>query len=175
MSYFEDLSDYRFSGRLLLEPRAKNVGWLGSGHPFEVAVPDDDLLEIVWRYCSISVVQTRGLHHCEFCPDRASNSVKSKGRTLLLGSAEIRVFSLNGNVYAAPNLIYHYISVHHYKPPEGFIQALREMPRPPNPEYLARLANLGLDWQETSAPDTRPEAFRFEKLPDGTIVRKTVT
>src|SRR5262245_28277392 len=163
MSYFEDLSEYRFGGVLSLQPSAKSVGWLGKDHAFETAVPDTDLLEVLWSYCSISVVQTRGIHDCEFCLTGTPNFVETAGRTLYLGSAEIRVFSKHGDIYAAPNLIYHYVSVHHYKPPEGFVAALREMPGPPSPEYFDRLSKLGLDWGETYAPAAAPERFRFEK------------
>lgn len=41
-----------------------------------------------------------------------------------LGSAEIRAYSLNGKIYAAPNLIFHYAKAHNYKPPEEFIWAV---------------------------------------------------
>jgi hypothetical protein len=52
------------------------------------------------------------------------------GEKLLLGSSEIRVFSRNGDIYAAPTLIYHYVNPHHYAPPGAFIQALNEGPVP---------------------------------------------
>jgi hypothetical protein len=171
MSYFDDLSEYTYSRRHV-RPGTRNVGWLGDSHAFETAVPDPELLEVLWDYCAISLAQMRGLHNCEFCPSGTSNLAESKGRTLLLGSAEIRVFSKHQDIYAAPNLIYHYVAVHHYKAPEKLLAALREMPRPPRNEYFDRLAELGLEWRETSALDAAPALFKYERCPNGSIVRK---
>ena len=39
------------------------------------------------------------------------------------GSAEIRVRGAN-RVYAAPELVYHYVVAHQYKPPREFIEAV---------------------------------------------------
>jgi len=61
-----------------------------------------------------------------------------------LGYAEIRVFGKSGKIYAAPNMLYHYVTVHHYKPPNEFLQAVKNYPPPPAPEYLSRLQALGL-------------------------------
>jgi hypothetical protein len=41
-----------------------------------------------------------------------------------LGDAEVRVTGRDGKVYAAPNLLYHYIEKHGYKPPDEFVEAL---------------------------------------------------
>jgi len=54
---------------------------------------------------------------------------------LKLGSAEIRVVGQDGTVYAAPDLIYHYVVVHDYRPPEEFIQAVMETPLPGTQEH----------------------------------------
>jgi hypothetical protein len=121
------------------------------------------MLEAVWQYCKFPVAQMRGRHECEFCwsqlpqpSDKASllaalrdhdNRVwrsERNGETLFLGSAEIRVFGSDELIYAAPTLIYHYISIHHYKPPEEFLRALKESPKPPDPVYLRRLKKLNL-------------------------------
>jgi hypothetical protein len=40
-----------------------------------------------------------------------------------LGSAEIRVQGADGTLYAAPNLVIHYMTAHHYCPPEEFCRA----------------------------------------------------
>jgi hypothetical protein len=61
------------------------------------------------------------------------------GERMRLGYAEIRVFGKPGKVYAAPNMIYHYVTVHHYKPPAEFVQALKDEPCPPDPKYVDRL------------------------------------
>jgi hypothetical protein len=43
---------------------------------------------------------------------------------MVLGSAEIRVKGAGGKVYAAPNLIYHYMKDCGYLPPQEFLGAL---------------------------------------------------
>ena len=94
----------------------------------------------------------RGCHRCDLCVPSPSTtiSVIRDGFKVALGSAEIRVLSKENtstirerlrtqepgllflrkslgtfDVYAAPNLIYHYVEVHHYKPPNEFFNALR--------------------------------------------------
>jgi hypothetical protein len=83
---------------------------------------DQDLKNALRGYCTMVL----GVH-----PDT--------GERMRLGYAQIRVFGKRGKVYAAPNMIYHYVTVHHYKPPAEFIQALKYGPCPPDPEYLDRL------------------------------------
>ena len=61
------------------------------------------------------------------------------GCALPLGNAEIIVFGQRGKIYVAPNMIYHYVTAHHYKPPDEFVQALRDGPCPPEHEYIERL------------------------------------
>jgi hypothetical protein len=69
--------------------------------------------------------QTRGYHECDFCRTDARETIPFQGSTIYLGSAEVWVPSADGAlVYAAPNLIYHYISKHGYCPPLDFIEAV---------------------------------------------------
>jgi hypothetical protein len=111
MSYFKDLSDYSYfrSGN---RPTTKNVGRLDSAHEFPKTVPTEELLDLIWHYCKFSVAQTRGIHECEMCASNTSHYVLRNGQPLFLGSAEIRVFAEDGFIYAAPTLVYHYVSVH---------------------------------------------------------------
>ena len=67
MAYFEDLSDYTYHSSFS-RPCTEAVGWLALGHEFPTAAPSEDLLDLLWLYCSISVAKTRGGHDCEFCP-----------------------------------------------------------------------------------------------------------
>jgi hypothetical protein len=156
VAYYEDLSDYTYVLGFP-HPGTKVVGWLASGHAFPTMVADEELLDLLWLFCSICVAQTRGLHDCEFCPVGVARYVERNDERLLLGTAEIRVFSPEGRIYAAPTLIYHYVAVHHYKPPDEFLRALRNGPRPPSQEYFDALANLGLQWSKTyrGAPKNR--------------------
>lgn len=120
MTYFRDLSPYAF----IPAPRPwgspppampeLNVGWLDARHEFPLGATAPELVEKLDRLCRASRYHlTRGWHSCPFC-----DGVHARG------SAEIRVAG-NGVVYAAPALIAHYVAVHRYVPPPGFVDALR--------------------------------------------------
>ncbi len=141
--YFADLSPYSYFPRATAEdqPPVLNVGWLDAQHPFPTGDVLSTFVERLWEYCRIKVEATRGLHDCELCrqPEPGKHATRD-GETLWLGSAEVRVFG-NGVVFAAPNLIYHYVVDHHYLPPEDFVRAVLEgTPRPGSPEYAALVA-----------------------------------
>src|SRR5438046_1705385 len=148
MAYFPDLSIYQYASD---SPLAKNVGWLERGHEFERALPSEETLDLLWSFCTTSVMRLRGRHPCDLCAvPQAEDAVRNRQR-VALGSSGIRVFSKESgrsalrqhlremessgllffrgslvpcNVYAAPTLIYHYVSTHHYKPPDEFLRAL---------------------------------------------------
>ena len=158
MTYYEDLSDYVYAPGFV-RPGTKAIGWLARGHVFPTMTPDEEVLDLLWLYCSISVVDTRGGHDCEFCPGCDASYGERNGQRLFLGTAEIRVFSRDGRIYAAPTLLYHYVAVHHYKPPDEFLKALREGPRPPSREYFDALARLNLEWSKTSRGAAKNRIF----------------
>jgi hypothetical protein len=161
MAYLEDLSEYTYASTFY-RPVTKAVGWLSRDHKFETALPTDELLDLIWQYCKFRVAQMRGRHVCDFCPTglSAAHDLSSQldalrrgyslqrterdSEVLLPGSAEIRVFGKDELIYAAPNLIYHYVSVHHYRPPDEFLEALKSAPRPPHADYCSRLGQLDL-------------------------------
>jgi len=169
VAYFADLTFYTYFGGL--ETTAKNVGWLQRGHAFPTATPSGETLDLLWRFCSSPVMMMRGVHCCDLCDAPQASHAERDGEKLLLGHAEIRVFSAESNIaglrkaleetqsggliflqrspaafsiYAAPTLIYHYVEAHHYKPPEEFLRALREGPRPPGSEFLELLRKLNI-------------------------------
>jgi len=145
MTYFEDLSSYVYEPSYGTS-QTKNVGWLERGHEFAQMSPSERDLELLWSYCQLSIVQTRGVHECDLCEPHQIVVVERQGFKLLLGTSEIRVFSNDGIVYAAPSLIYHYVNFHHYKPPEEFLKALREGPPPPSQEYFEKLNEIDRNW-----------------------------
>jgi len=156
MPYFQDLSDYayHYSG---VRPGTQNVGWLMSDHVFATADPTEHLLDTLWRFCKVSVVQMRGVHECDFCPPKiGSYFVQRGGENLLTGTSEIRAFGADGAIYAAPTLIYHYVLAHRYAPPEAFLRALNDGPAPPDQAFFDRLMQLDLEWNPTSAPAEKP-------------------
>ena len=137
MAYFEDLSPYAYFSRN--EVRSElNIGWLDSSHRFATGIVSSLIVERIKQMCSWAVRNSRGLHLCPFCAEHPVNYETPHGR-LLLGSAEIRVFAENGDTFAAPNLILHYIAAHNYRPPSVFLDAIEKGDVPPSDEYLALL------------------------------------
>jgi hypothetical protein len=167
MAYFEDLSDYSYHDSYFYRPVTKNVGWLADGYEYPKGPPSEDDLEAIWEHCKVSIAKMRGTHECEWCPPRTSNYVKRRDEPLWLGYSEIRVFGEGGVIYAAPTLIYHYMLGHHYKPPDEFMEALREGPRPFSEQYFDRLKVLNLEWSRTSAPAAKPQIIRWLSITGG--------
>ncbi|MCL4871188.1 MAG: hypothetical protein KJ063_19685 [Anaerolineae bacterium] len=62
-------------------------------------------------------------------------------QTIHLGLGEIRVIG-GDDIFAAPTLIYHYITEHNYRPPDPFIHAVLNGPAPGSPEHRALLHTL---------------------------------
>jgi hypothetical protein len=132
-------------------PGAQNVGWLALGHPFKIDPPLDSDLDLLWRHCKVAINETRGMHVCEFYsgPDREYFRPSRDGESLMLGYSEIRVIGPSSQSYAAPSLIYHYVSDHHYRPPDSFLSTLRSGPNPPSEQYFEALRTRELSWGST--------------------------
>ncbi|WP_225850303.1 hypothetical protein [Streptomyces sp. HPF1205] len=125
MTYYADLTPYTYESS---EQPALNVGWLSADEPFTKGVVAECVVDALKVLCARRVNQMRGLHFCEFC-DVLMPHIKGgeKGEEeILLGSAEIHVCGDSGIVYAAPNLIVHYVMEHSYCPPAEFCSAVVE-------------------------------------------------
>jgi hypothetical protein len=144
MAHFPDLSPYSFhqSG---VRPGTQNIGWIDGEHPFPRGAVSEAFLKRLWQYCKVPVVQTRGFHTCDLCnmPAEVVPLVDFEGETLKLGSAEIRILGVNSVIYAAPNLVFHYVRDHGYKPPQPFIDAVLTGPAPDSTAYQSKLRALG--------------------------------
>jgi len=125
--HFPDLTQYAYEPLKDGMP-VLNVGWLGGGNSFPVgALPPDFLhtLKRISRQCRAN--QSRGTHACEYCSDpyREIWSIQDGGAKRLLGSAELWIPSPDQtHIYAAPDLIIHYVDEHQYKPPAEFVLAV---------------------------------------------------
>jgi hypothetical protein len=123
MTYFPDLSTYTFAKRQPAS-NALNVGWLDRAHPYRKGAVGVALIEKLLLCCKAKPVnRTRGWHHCPFCslhPVRMAIG----GEEFALGDAEIRVTGETGVIFAAPNLICHYIAARGYCPPDEFLAAV---------------------------------------------------
>lgn len=158
MPYIEDLTDYAYAKAAYFRSFTKAIGWLDREHKFKTGPQDEEFLGLLWQFCKFSVAQSRGLHKCEFCPSTVSPTAERNGEKLILGTAEIRVFGEDGIIYAAPTLIYHYVALHQYTPPEEFVRALKTGPSPPNAIYFDRLRRANLTWNATTKPLDPSEA-----------------
>lgn len=145
--YLSDLSlhPYKYSpleeGIVVL-----SVGWLDNSHEYEQGEVSSVFLERLWRFCPELLIGKMGYHRCPFCVHPAYPiRVRWGAEEIPLGSAETRIFGSGNKVYASPNLIYHYVSQHHYRPPAEFIQAVLSCPLPGSPEYDARIKTYGWD------------------------------
>jgi len=168
MSYFEDLTSYVYWGSRSSPPEAANVGWLDREHNFPTQQPTEEFLDCLWNFCKHCVVKTRGFHRCELCSDEFSNFEQRKTEKLLLGTAEIRVIS-NDRVYASPTLIYHYVSQHHYKPPDDFIKAVIDGPSPTADLYLKTVKEWDMSLEGTPVWNTK--SFVLGPKHPNTLVR----
>lgn len=139
MGYYEDLTPYEYAG---YEPdgRTVNVGWLSGVHPFNKGETPEAFRARLLNFCVPDhlVRLMRGFHICEFCDFAEAWSEK---RSQSMGNGEIRVIG-EGVVYAAPTMIYHYVTEHGYRPPDAFIGAVLNGPGPDSEEHRALRARI---------------------------------
>ena len=119
MTFFDDLTPYTYLHPEDEQPGTVNIGWLDRWHSFPTGETSEAFRGKLQQLCLRRVKQTRGFYSCDFC----------KGRDKPHGSAEIRVRG-EGRVYAAPELVYHYVVIHNYLPPEEFIAAVLNSDQP---------------------------------------------
>jgi len=133
--YYTDLTPYDFDNTVLA---ALNIGWLDNQHDYPKGKLPQEFIERLWLFCNNPVCGTWGYHECELCLHPTFGvDVSYNGAKLHLGSAEIRVIGKGGTLYAAPDFIFHYVTVHDYLPPQEFIEAVLNGVSPVSPEYLA--------------------------------------
>lgn len=142
--YYPDLSPYPhelpIEGYFTL-----SVGWLSAKQPYTQGEVPELFVERLWIFCCNPFFYTLGYHNCPFCPGSSFGVLVQHGsEERRLGSAEIRVLGGCNIIYAAPDMIYHYVIRHHYQPPAEFIQAVLDCPLPGSPEYEA--VRRKMDW-----------------------------
>ena len=124
--HFDDLTPYTFSSDLPDERRRVNVGWLAGWAPFPKADPSPEFLASLFERVKHPVRKSPGAHVCcKKSQDQASGLTRASLGTeeVLLGAAEIEVVGSDGEVFVAPDLIFHYVTEHRYAPPEPFVRA----------------------------------------------------
>lgn len=137
---FDDLTEYLYATRFRL-PGVLNVGWLCRQSEFPKGIASPSVLRAL-RMCLrlASVNRVRGWHECELCwaSDAETHQIGSVslpgtglrqttvddvGSRVFLGAAEIWLPAPAGGIFAAPDLLLHYVEQHDYLPPLGFVEA----------------------------------------------------
>jgi hypothetical protein len=125
MTYFADLSRYSYSKSIIPD---RNIGWLGRWHKFPRGNVSAGFINGLALQVAVPRNRARGYHSCPYCGIFGKGakpvSIRVEGVEVHLGGAEIHAFSRAGEVFSAPDLIYHYVEKHGYRPPDEFIQAV---------------------------------------------------
>jgi hypothetical protein len=142
MTYFPDLSEYAYELKAdhglschtgtwggIRHTTCLNVGWLDSAYEYPRGEMSEEVIELLFEHCKRPCREMRGFHDCQFCLKSSERhppqmQVQRNGENVWLGDAEIRVLAADATLYAAPNMIYHYVTEHQYLPPQPFIEAL---------------------------------------------------
>lgn len=146
MAYYADLTHYNYHHYCEKE---LNVGWLQKDQPFPIGEVSTEFLEkLKWFNEKPFPLFYLGHHQCEFCEDIEATS-----------SCELRIVGSDGTVYATPSLIIHYIEKHNYLPPQQFIDAVLNGPRPGQDMYTDIIYKLTPPLWETRRPDPNDDDY----------------
>jgi hypothetical protein len=118
MAFFADLSPHTYSPTCGLE--VLNIGWLDEGRAFPVGRTSRKFQKALLELCTHRIILHRGSHACWFCRGRPHKVIALSGA----GNGQMRVLGKKGVWYAAPTLVYHYVTQHGYQPPAEFIEAV---------------------------------------------------
>lgn len=134
-----DLEPYRNSpDEMLIGLAPLTVGWLTQKHPFAMGkVPGKFLARLVLHsQPQLRVFAVPTPQRCRLCGELVMLSDGDR-----LGSAELRIIG-ETEIYAVPDLIYHYVTAHNYLPPDEFIDAVLHGADPGSLEHHALLNAL---------------------------------
>lgn len=123
-----------------LDPLA--VGWLHRNQPYPTGPVGEDFLAALLPFCYEEnlVCAVRVPRRCPLCNEIVP-PVERDGRRAVPGTGEIRVLG-ESDIFAAPDLILHYVSAHSYQPPREFVQAVLLGPPAGAPEHRALVRSL---------------------------------
>jgi len=96
------------------------IGWLSPAQEFPTGPSPANFIIRLQELCAaryehgFDFPEAGGTHTCEFCHAYTSRGV--------LGVPD-------GNVlFVAPEMVYHYVAIHHYRPPQSFVDAVLKCP-----------------------------------------------
>lgn len=130
--YIPDLTVYMPDKHRRLDMNILAIGWL-STNGYSTGPVSEAFLHRLKLFCSDPALSFFGLNDCPLCLQ--SPSISRSDKDLELGSGELRIKGLGNIVYAAPDLIYHYVKDHQYQPPTEFVEAILNSHLPDTVEY----------------------------------------
>jgi hypothetical protein len=135
--YIPELANYTSLG---VEKRLNiiAVGWLDLEYPYSTGNVSSEFRNRLEAFCSNPLIRNFGIDMCPICKKLEPVRIKlGSGKEFsLYGTYEIRIPSKDGKkVYATSDFIIHYVTVHHYQPPQEFIDAVLAAPLPGTAEY----------------------------------------
>jgi len=114
------------------------IGWLSDQHPFPTGDTPPEFLTRLNEFCrrwydgleplAWTWRAFLGAHDCELC-----------GRSKASGNIGVPAGSV---LFAAPQLVAHYVESHRYAPPADFVTAVLSAPLPGTPEYAVAVAGF---------------------------------
>ena len=114
--YYPDLTPFTYS-RAVCGTHVLNIGWLSRSAQFPIGDTSEEFRRALRKLAENPVHLCAGRHKCEFCDFRRLE--------IPAGNGEIHVPAAAGSVvYAAPELVPHYVEEHRYLPPTEFIEAV---------------------------------------------------
>ena len=126
--------------QLGLDPLA--IGWLRRGQSFDTGSVPEEFAPALLVFCldRHTVCARPGSLPCPLCGEHVE-PIEIDGETAHFGVAEIRVLGRE-EIFAAPTLVHHYVTVHDYRPPDIFVRAVLQGPAPGSPEHRAVVRTL---------------------------------
>lgn len=126
-----------------LDPLA--VGWLQRNEPYATGTVPAGFAEALLPFCFEEniVCITRATRPCPLCGERVEPVTVEEGHRAEPGTGEIRVLG-EDDIFAAPDLIHHYVTVHDYRPPQVFVEAVLRGSPPGSPEHRALIKTLNM-------------------------------
>ncbi|MGC4043036.1 MAG: hypothetical protein QM758_04465 [Armatimonas sp.] len=129
--------------------RYQNIGWLSCEQEFQHGPVEEGIATYIHEQCQNHCINLMcGSHTCDLCYPANYNIFDLAGidlhKTPILNEEQVKIVNElyllengfgNGEiwiwdtdiVYVCPQLITHYIDVHHYKPPDCFLEAVQRI------------------------------------------------
>lgn len=140
--FIADLSEYKNCEdveRIGIAPLA--IGFLQHKQRFETGLVNSKFVQKLLPFCApeTHVFALPKAMACPLCRQRVEMEIG--GQMVRLGSAEIRIVG-EQDIFAAPDLLPHYITAHDYVPPTEFIEAIMRGAGVDSAEYRALINAL---------------------------------